>query len=188
MNLFTVDTPPQLSPLISIVIEEKIEEPRPKEYTLEEKIASNYYKCDESIEYIRADTAECLAKPTISARIVENGSQTIENAPKATKGAVADNAYAYGNCTHFAKQLRPDLPNNLGNADSWYINAQAQGIDVGYSPAIGAVAEALTGYMHVAIVVDIDGDRVFITEKNYKGFNIVSSRWVNASDFRYIYK
>lgn len=181
--MWILNVPPPTNPLIeqikpTIVIEEPVKEP-----TLEEKIASNYYKCDETIQYIRADNAECLAKPLRTAQYTTQSQNTSTQARSDSHG----NLYAYGNCTHLAKELRPDLPNNLGNANMWYINAKAQGLPVGYEPAVGAVAEAITGYMHVAVVQKIDGDRIYIIEKNYEGFNIVSSRWANASDFRYLY-
>ena len=180
--------PPKIPEPILIVIEQKVEVEPPIEekiYTIEEKIRDNHYNCNEQTQYIRADNAQCLDKPVYTPRTTQTRSEPIRNSSQRTYSP--GNTYAFGNCTHYAKQLRPDLPNNLGNANRWYVNAQAQGYSVGYTPAVGAVAEATTGYMHVAVVQKVDGNRIYIVEKNYKGFNVVSSRWANASDFRYIY-
>lgn len=101
-------------------------------------------------------------------------------------GSQAGNSYTPGYCTYFAKQMRPDLPNNLGNANTWYINAAAQGFAVGYTPRVGAVAAAID-YMHVAIVTAVSGNTVTVSEMNYVAFNTVSSRTAPISEFRYIY-
>lgn len=96
------------------------------------------------------------------------------------------NLYAPGYCTYYAKQQRPDMPNNLGNADTWYANAAAQGFAVGYTPRVGAVAAAI-GYMHVAIVTAVHGDTIEVSEMNYGGLWVVSTRTAPVSEFRYIY-
>lgn len=99
---------------------------------------------------------------------------------------ITGNLYIAGNCTWYVKSRRPDLPNDLGNADTWYARAAYQGYAVGYSPRVGAVAAAI-GYMHVAIVTAIHGSSVTIIEMNYQGYGIVSSREAPTSEFRYIY-
>lgn len=113
--------------------------------------------------------------------------------PHAVRGAVtgvrgnsAGNTYAYGYCTWGVKNWRPDLPNNLGNADTWYSRAAAQGFAVGSTPRVGAVA-ATKAYMHVAYVIGVNGNQVTIREMNAVGWNVVSTRTAPASEFRYIY-
>jgi hypothetical protein len=102
-------------------------------------------------------------------------------------GSTAGNSYSPGFCTWFAKQMRPDLPNNLGNADTWFANAAAQGFSVGYEPRVGAVAAAIS-YMHVAIVTAVNGDgTITVSEMNYQGWDVVSQRTTSASEFDYIY-
>lgn len=102
------------------------------------------------------------------------------------RGVVAGNSYTWGNCTWYVKNMRPDIPNNLGNADTWYYRAAAQGFAVGNSPRVGAVAAA-RGYMHVALVIAVDGNRVRVSEMNYAGFNVISERWSDNSEWHYIY-
>lgn len=125
-----------------------------------------------------------IPRPVIeTARRVTNASSGSVQA----RGYIAGNSYYAGQCTWYAKSKRMDLPNNLGNANTWYARAAAQGYSVGYSPRAGAIGEALTGYMHVVYVERVQGNRVFISEMNYKGAYVVSTRWASASEFRYIY-
>jgi surface antigen len=103
----------------------------------------------------------------------------------------AGNTYAPGNCTWYAKSRRPDLPNSLGNANTWYYRAQALGWNVGSTPKKGAVATTTAGGLgHVAIVdgVSLDGQFVTITEMNYRGLYSMNTRTVHYTEFKYIYE
>lgn len=97
------------------------------------------------------------------------------------------NLYAAGNCTWYAKSRRPDLPNNLGNANTWVARAASQGIPTGSQPRVGAIGEQ-KGIMHVVYVEAVHDDgTVTVSEMNWKGLYIVSTRRVAASSFTYIY-
>ncbi len=97
----------------------------------------------------------------------------------------AGNTYTYGYCTWYAKSRRMDLPNNLGNADTWVARAAAQGIPTGSAPSAGAIGQQ---GMHVVYVESVNGDgTVTISEMNYQGYAVISSRTVPASFFMYIY-
>lgn len=97
------------------------------------------------------------------------------------------NTYDYGYCTWYVKNRKPSLPNNLGNADTWFARAQAQGMAVGYSPRAGAAAQ-VKGRMHVAYVEMVYGDgTILISEMNVQGWNIESQARVPASNYLYIY-
>jgi surface antigen len=63
-----------------------------------------------------------------------------------------------------------------GNANEWikYINST--------EPSIGAVVVLKEGPMgHLALVIDYTGEKVFITEQNYLGRGIVSTRWIDRN-------
>jgi surface antigen len=97
----------------------------------------------------------------------------------------AGNTYAPGYCTWYAKSRRPDLPNRMGNAISWVSSAAAQGFATGSTPRAGAIGQRGN---HVVYVENVNGDgTVTVSEMNYKGLYIVSSRTVAASSFTYIY-
>jgi surface antigen len=95
------------------------------------------------------------------------------------------NKYVAGYCTWYVKNRRPDMPNNLGNANTWVSRASAQGLATGSTPAVGAVGQQGN---HVVYVESVNGDgTVTISEMNFEGWNIVSSRTVASSNFSYIY-
>ena len=124
-------------------------------------------------------------KPVVRTASVSSRAVT---APSLTVYAFSGNGYAYGYCTYYVASRRA-VPTGWGNASSWYYNAQASGFRVGSSPIPGAIAWTPAGYYgHVAYVEQVSGGQVLISEMNYAGnWNRVTSRWVSASSFRYIY-
>ncbi len=101
------------------------------------------------------------------------------------RGSSSGNTYGYGYCTWYAKNRRGDLPNNLGNADTWVARAASQGLATGSEPRTGAIGQR---GMHVVYVESVNGDgTVSISEMNREGWNVISSRTVPASYFSYIY-
>lgn len=102
-----------------------------------------------------------------------------------TRGSSSGNLYSRGYCTWYAKNRRPDLPNNLGNANTWAVRARAQGIATGSTPRVGAIGQR---GMHVVYVESVNGNgTVTISEMNFKGLYVKSTRTVAASSFTYIY-
>lgn len=98
---------------------------------------------------------------------------------------IAGNTYDRGNCTWYAKSKRPDLPNSLGNADTWVSRAKALGYQTGIEPIVGAIGQQ---GRHVVVVESVNDDgTVTISEMNYQGLGVISRRTLPASDFRYIY-
>lgn len=98
-----------------------------------------------------------------------------------------NNHYAYGNCTYYVANRR-DVPSNWGNARNWLAGAKRAGFSTGATPQVGAIAWTSAGYYgHVAIVEEVAGNSVRVSEMNYLGYNRISTRWVAASAFQYIY-
>lgn len=101
------------------------------------------------------------------------------------RGGSAGNTYTAGYCTWYAKSRRPDLPNNLGNANTWTARAASQGLATGSVPQVGAIGQQ---GMHVVYVEAVNGDgTITISEMNYRGLYVTSSRTAPASSFSYIY-
>ena len=77
--------------------------------------------------------------------------------------------YGAGQCTQWAWHNRPDLPSNLGNANTWGVRARAAGYVVDHTPAAGAVFQSSSGwYGHVGYVESVNPDgSVVATEMNY---------------------
>lgn len=178
MLLFSAEKPPITSPLISIVIEQPTEVEQPPIYTIEEKIKLNINNCNETVEWIRADTAECLPKSIVSARTTRNVTVGSENR---SSGASSD-WYDYGYCTWYVAGRRP--VGQWNDASAWKYQAQADGWTVSAQPIVGAIAWQPG---HVAYVESVNGDSVTVSEMNYKGWNIISTRTVPISTFSYIY-
>lgn len=132
------------------------------------------------------------ALPEPPAPPVAASGQAVKRSPKPkqaaaslSRGSSSGNTYTAGYCTWYAKNRRPDLPNNLGNADTWVSRARAQGLPTGSAPRAGAIGQQ---GMHVVYVESVNGDgTVTISEMNYTGFGVISSRTVAASNFMYIY-
>jgi surface antigen len=182
MLMFTEAPLPQLNPLISVIIEQQTEQEVAPSYTIDEKIALNYYNCNEAVEFIRADNAQCLPKP---ARRVNTRLNTQSAVRTPQNGS---NGYSYGYCTHFVKEYTGWVPNGWGNANRWASNARSQGYTVSNTPVIGAVAQTSSGRLgHVAVVTGIGDGTVTVIEKNYNGWNVVSTRTVSVDSFVYIY-
>ena len=98
-------------------------------------------------------------------------------------GPVDGDTYAWGNCTYWAFAMRlwagNPIPTTWGNANTWDDNAKADGYIVDNTPAVGVVFQTDGGDLgHVAYVIAVD-DKTgawTISEMNFKGLNIVSSR------------
>lgn len=120
---------------------------------------------------------------------IEQLAQVPPPEPKvAQRAPIAGNGYVKGYCTWYAKSKRPDLPNNLGDARLWYSRAQAQGIPVGSAPKVGAIGVSFEGYYgHVVYITGISGGNVTLSEMNWKGLGVVSTRTAPATSFKYIY-
>lgn len=99
------------------------------------------------------------------------------------------NRYDYGYCTWYAYNRRAALGRPVGglwgNASSWASLARVSGFSVNNVPSVGAVLQtpnAAGGYGHVAVVESINPDgSILISEMNYAGWNVKSSRTISAS-------
>lgn len=133
----------------------------------------------------RALPVPVVVAPQPTAGVGATARRTTMSSTPQLRGSSAGNTYAAGYCTWYAKNRRPDLPNRLGNANTWVARAAAQGIPTGSAPRAGAIGQQ---GMHVVYVESVNGDgTVTISEMNYKGLGVVSSRTAPASNFMYIY-
>ena len=80
------------------------------------------------------------------------------------------NGYAYGWCTYFVKQEKPEIPNNWGNAINWPTNTD--------TPRVGSVVKTRESRLgHVAIVIEVKSSSIVIKEMNgTAGWNRVNTR------------
>ena len=120
-----------------------------------------------------------ISKPVVKQKIAAQPSVTV------TRGSSDGNRYSYGYCTWYVKNMRPDLPNNLGDAINWVARARAQGMATGGTPQVGAVGQSGNHVVYVESVND-DGT-VTISEMNHVGWNKTSRRTLPVDYFTYIY-
>jgi len=189
--LFPVEKP-AATPLIEVVKETKVElveeksdddknkqqsrknvatEPVQTGPTVAEKVAQNYYDCDEEKQYVRADNAECIDKPQAAqpqqtsravTTVSQQRSQTVATAP--ARSSSPGNTYTRGQCTWHVKNLKPSIPNGWGNAGNWINAARSSGWTVSSRPVVGAVGARGN---HVVYVKAVNGNTVTVTEMNY---------------------
>lgn len=109
--------------------------------------------------------------------------------------AVVGNKYDYGYCTWYVYNRRAQVGAPVGsfwgNAVTWASYARSSGYLVNNTPSVGAVLQNGGGYGHVAFVESVGADgSVTVSEMNYVGWNVVSSRTISAgqaSSYNYIH-
>ncbi len=90
------------------------------------------------------------------------------------------NGFPYGYCTYYVASQRP-IPWR-GNAGTWLSGARAAGFATGSVPKVGAiVVTSESAWGHVGMVTGVSESEVTITEMNYIGFGVVSTRTVPIS-------
>ena len=106
-----------------------------------------------------------------------------------TVQATAGNAYGYGYCTWYVKNMRPDIGSYWGNANQWYASAQAAGFATGKEARPGAIGVSFEGAAgHVVYIHSVSGNTVHLSEMNgAAGWNVVGERDAPESSFVYIY-
>ena len=179
--MWLFNEPPKIPEPILIVIEQKVEEPVeevPVEYTIEEKVKLNVNNCNTDTQWIRADNAECLDKPVQSTTQAQS---TVRTAVRGSQRA-SSGWYPYGQCTYWVSTQR--AVGQWNNASDWLWQARRDGWATGSTPQVGAIAWEPG---HVSYVIAVNGNQVTVSEMNYRGLGVVSTRTEPASNFQYIY-
>lgn len=108
--------------------------------------------------------------------------------------ANSGNLYAYGNCTYYAFDRRAQLGRSIGslwgNANNWGNAAAKSGFVVNNKPEVGAIFQTANGpYGHVGVVESVNANgTVTVSEMNYKGYNVKSTRTItNPGAYNYIH-
>jgi len=94
----------------------------------------------------------------------------------------SSNSYSWGQCVWYVATRRA-VP-MWGNANQWLANARAAGWATGSEPRVGAIAWTGKGYAgHVAIVEAVNGNQVTVSDMNYAGVGVVTTRLTSASEW-----
>lgn len=122
-------------------------------------------------------------------RYSSSASSTTTSASRSWLTASVGNRYAAGNCTWYAYERRLQLGRPIGSfwghAKAWSASARAAGLVVNNVPAPGAIIQNVWGgygYGHVGIVERVDGQNIYVSDMNYAGYNIISSRIVPLAE------
>lgn len=117
------------------------------------------------------------------------GSSTTTSASRSWLTASVGNRYAPGNCTWYAYERRLQLGRPIGSfwghARAWSTSARAAGFLVNNTPAPGAIIQndwGGGGYGHVGIVERVDGQNIYVSDMNYAGYNVISSRTIPLAE------
>lgn len=154
-----------------------IEEPKQEEPVVTWR--DNPQGCNEDIEYIAAEAPYyCIPKRIVErTALAKTPVKTAVNSSQASSGW-----YDWGWCTYYVSTRRP--VGQWHDARTWPSMARAEGYYVGPNPVVGAIGQRAN---HVVYVESVNGDTVTVSEMNYEGFGVVSSRTVPTSLFTYIY-
>lgn len=163
---------------------QKLEEEKKIVEDLKRQIAEKKARIE--AEQASAIQLDNVASPAVATTPV---AQVVQTAPITgyRNAGYSPNAYAWGQCTWYVKNRRPDIGSYWGNANAWVWSAQASGYSTGSVPVAGAIGQE-NGIMHVVYVESVSGDMVNISEMNYAGgVGVVHYRTVPAYSFTYIY-
>jgi surface antigen/LysM repeat protein len=133
--------------------------------------------------------------------LIPNGVQPVVSNYFAYNLLWGGNGYIPGFCTWYVANRRAaagnPIPNNLGNAATWYPIAVATGMPTGYTPKAGAVlwhvnTSIARGLGHVGYVERVNDDgSILVSDMNFAaGRFAVSTRTIQPSEFgsyRFIY-
>lgn len=115
--------------------------------------------------------------------VTESSVAAVRSSPVAvSKGSPPLSWWGRGQCTFHVASKRS--VGHWNNASAWLSQARRDGWATGSTPQVGAIAWESN---HVAYVESISGDMVTVSEMNYRGVGVVSTRTVPASQFQYIY-
>jgi surface antigen len=107
---------------------------------------------------------------------------TVTSTRATTSNDLRGNSFPWGYCTWYAAARRPDV-SWMGNANEWMANASAQSRAIGKIPAVGAIIQTNESWWgHVGIVDAVNGDQITISEMNYQGFGVISSRTISVNN------
>lgn len=160
--------------------------------TWDEIVSEQLKRRDEQIAQQALEAARIKAVEDAKKAEAARVAQIPKPAPKVAQIApivarvASSNSYSWGQCVWYVATRRA-VP-MWGNANQWLANARAAGWATGNVPRVGAIAWTGRGYAgHVAIVEAVNGSQVTVSDMNYAGVGVVTTRLTSASEWVYIY-
>lgn len=158
--------------------------------TWDDIVSEQLKRRDEQLQALEAARLKAVeeAKKAEQARLAQIPKPAQKVAQKVSSVAriASANSYSWGQCVWYVATRRA-VP-MWGNANQWLANARAAGWATGNVPKVGAIAWTGRGYAgHVAIVEAVNGNQVTVSDMNYAGLGVVTTRLTSASEWVYIY-
>ncbi|MBL0846964.1 LysM peptidoglycan-binding domain-containing protein [Mammaliicoccus fleurettii] len=156
----------------------------PEASSQEETVLRNVSEQTSNENVFNSEDAHAYEVPTFNSN---NSTQTAQQTQPVSysrpSSGGGNNLYTSGQCTYYAFSKRPDIGNTWGNANNWANAAAQSGYTVNNNPSAGAILQSTAGgYGHVAYVDKVNSDgSIQVSEMNYQGVGIVSSRTISAS-------
>ncbi|GAC1413415.1 MAG: hypothetical protein NVSMB66_5330 [Candidatus Doudnabacteria bacterium] len=120
-----------------------------------------------------------------SIKHVLNGGKVVYEPAGVETFTGADHIFPWGQCTYYASLKRGGVPWG-GNARSWLANARAYGAKTGKTPIAGAIVvfsgSGYSRYGHVAYVQSARGNEFTISEMNYAGVGVITTRVLSTDE------
>lgn len=129
------------------------------------------------------ELAERVLHPQLVNTATTTQSATVQSVYRPTSSP-ALSWWGYHQCTWHVASKRP--VGFWNNASEWYWQAQRDGWSTGLTPAVGAIGVQKSGN-HVVYIERVDGDMVYISERNYDNRGSYREIWKPANLYRYIY-
>lgn len=122
----------------------------------------------------------------VTINVVSNHMVLAQSPQVSDGGFSSGNTYEPGQCVWYVKNLRPEIPNNWGNASSWLYNARNAGWPTGVVPKVNAVGVAGN---HVVLITAVNSDgTVSYTDMNGRWVPFEIGYGTKPADYyRYIY-
>lgn len=137
-------------------------------------------------EIVIPDGTPATAAASVARRTTTSTSASDNSYYGGRGGGSFANTYTRGQCTWYVASRRA-VPNNWGNAYTWYFRAKAAGYGTGSEPRAGAIGWEKGNHVVYVEGVNANGT-VNISEMNWGGRpGVVHYRTTAASQFLYIY-
>jgi len=134
----------------------------------------------EPVQTVAAAPTRQQASTRTSSSSSQTSTSKSTQKPVVKKGSRVGNRFPWGWCTWYVAEKRGDVTWR-GNAGTWLGGARSSGRATGSVPAVGAImVTGESGYGHVAYVEAVNGSQVTVSEMNYRGFGVVSSRTISS--------
>lgn len=128
------------------------------------------------------ETIQRVSPVPDNSKIAARDYESFESVGRKLSGkAGTGHKFPYGYCTWYVAQKRY-VPWS-GNAGAWLFQAKSMGYSTGRKPQVGAImVSSESRWGHVSLVEKVSGSTITISEMNYRGWAVRSTRVIDAAN------